>query len=44
MKFNPQFDGLKRKTKTAFEIGFRFSEIVKLTMEIESSLSIMNKC
>ena len=36
--------GINKKTKNCFKNGFNFSEIVKLTIEIYSSPSIINTC
>ena len=43
-KFKSQFYGLNLKIKTALENGFRFNQIVKLTIKNVSSLSNINIC
>ena len=42
MKIKTQFYGLNKKIITALKKGFRLSEIVKLTIKINSSLSNIN--
>ena len=44
MRFKSQLFGLDKEIKTALKLGFGFSETVKLTIEIDSSLSNINKC
>ena len=42
MKYKPQLFGIKKTIKTARNNGFIFNQIVKLTIKIDSSLSIIN--
>ena len=44
MKFDSQIYAINKKLKSALENGFRFNEIVKLTIKFDSSISIINRC
>ena len=44
MKFKSQFYGLNKEIKTAWKKGFTSSEIVKVTIKIDSILSKIDIC
>ena len=44
MKFKSHFYGLSKKIKNARKSSFRFSEVIRVTIKIDSTISNINLC